>query len=170
FIYIFNLSRQQASVAWDILVDKDQNRMQLFYRIANMFTDVPHLKSRIKKRRWLVSMANRLPFGKKFTYDYLYRIAFIRSGDYLGMYIRLILIGGLFIYLVSNELLKMLFALLFIYMSCFQMMTLFQHYRTNIWIDLYPVDHSLRRQAITKWIFQLTFIQTILFAIVFVAM
>jgi len=170
FIYIFNLSRQQASVAWDILVDKDQNRMQLFYRIANMFTDVPHLKSRIKKRRWLVHMVSRLPFGKKFTYAYLYRITFIRSGDYLGMYIRLVLIGGLFIYLVPNEWLKMLLALLFIYMSCFQMMTLYQHYRTNIWIDLYPVDQFLRRQAITKWIFQLTFIQTILFAIVFVAM
>lgn len=50
------------------------------------------------------------------------------------------------------------------------MMTLYQHYRTNIWIDLYPVDQFLRRQAITKWIFQLTFIQTILFAFVFVAM
>lgn len=170
FIYIFNLSRQQASVAWDILVDKDQNRMQLFYRIANMFTDVPHLKSRIKKRSWLVRMVSRLPLAKKFTYDYLYRITFIRSGDYLGMYIRLMLIGGLFIYLVPNDWLKMLFALLFIYMSCFQMMTLYQHYRTNIWIDLYPVDQFLRRQAITKWIFQLTFIQTILFAFVFVAM
>ena len=115
-------------------------------------------------------MVSRLPFGKKFTYDYLYRITFIRSGDYLGMYIRLVFIGGLFIYLVPNEWVKMLFALLFIYMSCFQMMTLYQHYRTNIWIDLYPVDQFLRRQAITKWIFQLTFVQTVLFAIVFVAM
>src|SRR5690625_4758716 len=170
FLYVFNISRKQASIAWDILVEKDQNRMQLFYRIANMFTDVPHLKTRMKKRRWLVSIVSKLPFEKKHTYDYLYRITFIRSGDYLGMYIRLLIIGGLFIYLVPNEWMKILFAVLFIYMSCFQMMTLYQHYRTNIWLDLNPVDQSLKRQAITKWILQLTIIQTILFATVFLVM
>src|SRR5690625_4910242 len=136
-----------------------------------MFTDVQHIKSRTKKRRWLVSFVNKwTPFEKKHTYDYLYRITFIRSGDYLGMYIRLVIIGGLFIYLVPNEWMKILFAVLFIYMSCFQMMTLYQHYRTNIWLDLYPVDQSLKRQAITKWILQLTIIQTILFATVFLVM
>lgn len=168
--YVFSQSRKQASIAWDILVEKDQNRMQLFYRMANIFTDVPHLKSRMKKRRWLVSIVSKLPFEKKRTYDYLYRITFIRSGDYLGMYIRLIIIGGLAIYLVPNEWMKIIFALLFIYMSCFQMMTLYQHYRTNMWLDLYPVEQSVRRQAVTKWLFQLTFIQTILFTVVFLVM
>lgn len=170
FYYVFSQSRKQASIAWDILVEKDQNRMQLFYRMANIFTDVPHLKSRMKKRRWLVSIVSKLPFEKKRTYDYLYRITFIRSGDYLGMYIRLIIIGGLAIYLVPNEWMKIIFALLFIYMSCFQMMTLYQHYRTNMWLDLYPVEQSVRRQAVTKWLFQLTFIQTILFTVVFLVM
>lgn len=170
FLYVFNISRKQAGIAWDILVEKDQNRMQLFYRMANLFTDVPHLKNRLKKRRWLVSIVSKLPFEKKRTYDYLYRITFIRSGDYLGMYIRLIIIGGVFIYIVPNPLMKILFGLLFIYMSCFQMMTLYQHYRTNIWLDLYPVEQSVRRQAVTKWLFQLTFIQTILFTILFLVM
>jgi len=170
FYYVFSQSRKQASIAWDILVEKDQNRMQLFYRMANIFTDVPHLKSRMKKRRWLVSIVGKLPFERKHTYDYLYRIAFIRSGDYLGMYIRLIIIGGFAIYLVPNEWMKIIFALLFIYMSCFQMMTLYQHYRTNMWLDLYPVEQSVRRQAVTKWLFQLTFIQTILFTVVFLVM
>lgn len=170
FYYVFSQSRKQASIAWDILVEKDQNRIQLFYRMANIFTDVPHLKSRMKKRRWLVSIVSKLPFEKKRTYDYLYRITFIRSGDYLGMYIRLIIIGGLAIYLVPNEWMKIIFALLFIYMSCFQMMTLYHHYRANMWLDLYPVQQSVRRQAVTKWLFQLTFIQTILFTVVFLVM
>lgn len=170
FLYDLKVSRNRAGVAWDILVEKDQNRMQLFYRIANMFTDVPHLKNRTKKRRWLVALVSKVPFMKKHTYNYLYRITFVRSGDYLGMYIRLIIIGGLFIYYVPNVLMKVLFALLFIYMSCFQMMTLYQHYRTNIWLDLYPVGINVRRQAVTKWIFQLTFVQIILFSIIFVAM
>lgn len=167
FLYDYNVSTKQAGLIWDVLVEKDQHRMQVFYRIANMFTDVPHLKNRIKKRHWLVTFVNKLPWNKKSTYDYLYRITFIRSGDYLGMYVRLIVIGGLCIYFVPQIWMKLLFALLFLYMSSFQMMTLYNHHRTIMWLDLYPVKPEVRQRALLKWLFQLTLIQAILFAFVF---
>src|SRR5690625_1448703 len=170
-VYDLSISQKQAGIAWDLLVEKDRNRMQAFYRIANMFTDVPHLKSRTKKRRWLVALVNKCtPVDKKHTYDYLYRITFIRSVDYLEMYIRLIIIGGLLIYYVPNDWMKMLFALLFIYLSSFQMITLYQHYRTNIWLDLYPVTIEERRRDVIKWLFQLTSHQTLLYALTFLIM
>src|SRR5699024_2353306 len=81
-------SRKNPGIVWDLLVEKDMHRMQVFYRIANMFTDVGHLKNRIKRRRWLSSLIRYIPFAKKYTYRYLFRITFIRSGDYLWMYIR----------------------------------------------------------------------------------
>src|SRR5690625_5040835 len=134
-----------------------------------MFTDVQHIKSRTKKRRWLVSFVNKwTPFMKKYTYDYLYRITFIRSGDYLGMYVRLIIIGSLFIYFIPNEWMKLIFALLFIYLSTFQLMSLYQHYRTNIWLDIYPLDLKVRQEAVIKLLFQLTFLQIIIFSFVFI--
>lgn len=167
FLYDLRVSRKQAGISWELLVEKDQHRMQVFYRMANMFTDVPHLKNRIKKRDWLVALVSKLPFSKKHTYDYLYRITFVRGGDYLGMYVRLIVIGGLFIYFVPHVWMKLLFALLFLYMSSFQMMTLYQHHRTNIWLDLYPVELKVRQQALLKWLFLLTLIQAILFAVIF---
>lgn len=167
FLYDLRLSRKQTGIAWELLVEKDQLRMQVFYRMANMFTDVPHLKNRIKKRHWLVAFVSNLPFSKKHTYDYLYRITFVRSGDYLGMYVRLIVIGGLFIYFVPHLWVKLLFALLFLYMSSFQMMTLYQHHRTNMWLDLYPVELKVRQQALLKWLFRLSLIQAILFAVIF---
>jgi|SRR5690625_836591 len=169
FLYDYSLSRQQVGLAWDILVEKDQNRMQTFYRIANLFTDVPHLKYPIKKRRWLVSLVSNLPFKQRHTYDYLYRITFMRSGDYLGMYVRLIVVGGLFIYFIPNVWMKILLAFLFIYLSTFQLMTLYHHYRTNMWLDIYPVHPSFRKQAIIKWLFQLTLIQVIIFSIIFLS-
>lgn len=167
FLYDFSVSRKQEGLAWESLVERDRNRMQFFYRIANMFTDVPHFKTKTKKRSWLVSLINRLPLERKSTYDYLYRITFIRSGDYLGMYIRLLIIGILLIIYVPNEWMKVLFAFLFMYMSTFQMMALYHHFRTNIWMDIYPVDHQYRKQAVIKWLNQLAFIQVILFGIVF---
>src|SRR5699024_3758123 len=142
-------------------------RMQFFYRFANMFTDVPHLKNKVKKRHWLVSLLPDPPWKQSSTYDYLYRITFIRGGDYLGMYIRLIVIGGLLIYFVPNLWLKLLFALLFLYMSSFQMMTLYNHHRTVMWLDLYPVEKTVRQQALLKLLLQLAVLQSILFAFIF---
>ncbi|WP_188455227.1 ABC transporter permease [Virgibacillus oceani] len=167
FLYDLSVSRKQAGIVWDLLVEKERNRMQAFYRIANMFTDVPHLKNRVKRRQWLVSLINRIPFQRKFTFDYLFRITFIRSGDYFGMYVRLIVIGGLFIYFIPNSWIKIMFALLFLYMSIFQMMTLYQHHRTVIWLDLYPVELKRRQQAVLKWLYQLGFIQTVIYACIF---
>src|SRR5690625_716019 len=151
FLYDYQLSRKQAGLAWELLVEKDRNRMQAFYRLANMFTDVPHLKNPVKKRHWLVNLVNRVPFEKRFTYNYLYRITFVRSGDYFGMYVRLLIIGGLFIFFVPSDWMKLAFAVLFLYMSIFQMMALFQHHRTIMWIDIYPVDTSIRQKALLKW-------------------
>ncbi|WP_026905675.1 ABC transporter permease [Paucisalibacillus globulus] len=168
FLYDLSLSRKQTGLAWELLLEKDQNRAQSFYRFANLFTDVPHLKNRIKSRHWLVSIINkRIPFDRKNTYDYLYRITFIRGGDYLSMYLRLIVLGGLFIYFIPNIWIKVIFAILFVYMSSFQMMTLYQHHRTIMWLDLYPVEVESRRKALIKWLVQLAIIQTIIYAIVF---
>src|SRR5699024_10835108 len=89
FLANFHVSRKQPGIVWDLLVEKDHSRMQFFYRIANMFTDVPHLKNRAKRRKYLDGLIAKIPFAKKYTYDYLYRITFIRSGDYLNMYVRL---------------------------------------------------------------------------------
>ncbi|MBY7143047.1 ABC transporter permease [Virgibacillus sp. NKC19-3] len=170
FLYDFYVSRKQPGVVWDLLVEKDQLRMQSFYRIANMFADVPHLKNRIKKRHWLVSIVSRIPFAQSYTFDYLYRITFVRSGDYLGMYIRLFIIGGLFIYFIPNVWVQVLFVLLFLYLSCFQMMTLYQHHRTTMWLDIYPVGKDIRQQALIKLLFQLTLFQTVLFSLLFLIM
>ncbi|GAA0596212.1 ABC transporter permease EcsB [Virgibacillus siamensis] len=170
FLYDLMISRRQAGLLWDLLLEKDQSRMQTFYRIANMFADVPHLKNRVKRRHWLVSIVNRVPFAQKHTFDYLYRISFIRSVDYLGMYFRLIVIGGLFIFFIPNLWMKAIFALLFIYMSSFQMITLYHHHRTVMWLDLYPVALKVRQQSLLKLLFQLTLLQTIIFTVLLLGM
>ncbi|WP_087973348.1 ABC transporter permease [Oceanobacillus rekensis] len=168
FLYDYYLSNKQSGIVWDMLVEKDRDRMQAFYRMANMFADVPHLKNRVKKRQWLVNLLSKaIPFEKSATYDYLFRISFIRSGDYLGMYLRLIVLGGLFIYFIPNLWMKLIFAILFLYLSTFQMMTLYQHHRTNIWLDLYPVDIATKRDAVIKIIYQLSGIQVIIFSLLF---
>lgn len=170
FLYDYQIASKRSGLLWDLLVEKDQSRMQAFYRLANMFADVPHLKSRVKKRHWLVRIVSQVPFTRTATYDYLYRITLIRSGDYLGIYMRLVVIGGVLIYVIPPLWLKIIFALLFLYLSSFQMMTLYQHHRTILWLDLYPVSLQIRLQSLLKLLLQLSIVQVILFTAVFIVM
>src|SRR5690625_6545978 len=59
-----------------------------------MFAEVTHLSNRIKKRRLLSRFVHfQVPFLYQATYAFLYRLSFIRSSDFLSMYLRLTLIG-----------------------------------------------------------------------------
>ncbi|WP_117170833.1 ABC transporter permease [Paraliobacillus sediminis] len=169
FAYDFYLSNKQNVLAWDLLVEKDRMRMRSFYRLANMFTDVPHLKTQIKKRHALVYLLTSwLPFKQVKTYDYLYRITSLRSGDYFGMYVRLLIIGGVVIYYVPNQWMGVLFGILFLYLTGLQLMAMWRHHRTTLWMDLYPVSIAVRKRSFINWFYQLMLIQTIIYAAVFV--
>src|SRR5690625_3712377 len=91
----------------------------------------------------------------------------LRSSYYLSMYLRLILIGGVIIYFVPNIWLKVIFALLFIYMANFQMVSLYYHHRTIIWSELYPIQEKRKEQTFLRWLTQLTFVQTVIFSALF---
>lgn len=165
------LLKRQSGLAWETLIENDQNRLASFYRFVSMFADVPHLSNRLKKRPLLSKFVNfRVPFQHRATFPYLYRLSFIRSSDYLSMYIRLTVLGGIVIYFVPNDWLKLAFLVLFLYMTSFQMISLFHHYRTNIWIDLYPIHQVERSKAFLTFISRITLAQTILFALVFMAL
>ncbi|UOQ43502.1 ABC transporter permease [Halobacillus salinarum] len=168
-LYNYFTASKKAGLAWDLLVSKDQARMRTFYRIANMFTDVPHLKNTVKKRNPIVKLLlSSISYRQEQSFAYLFRITFVRSSDYLGMYFRLIVIGGLAIWFVPNIWMKIVFALLFLYLTAFQLMTLWNHHRTIVWLDLYPLKGEWRETALLKLLRQLLFFQTFLFGLIFV--
>lgn len=164
FLYAHSLAKNRP-LNWDMLIKKDQNQMQAFYRMASMFAEVPHLKNKVKKRSWLVSVISKgIPFAHEKTYDYLYRITFVRS-DYLGVYIRLVIIGLIVLAIIPNMWAQALFAVLFLYLSLFQLLPLYHHHRTNLWLDLYPTKEEDRKRAFIKWIYHLGWFQLFLFVV-----
>ncbi|WP_193064765.1 ABC transporter permease [Oceanobacillus oncorhynchi] len=168
-VYDFIVAAKQPGIIWELLIEKDQIRLQSFYRIANLFADVPHLKNKVKRREWLTkTFISRIPFERSAAYDYLYQISFLRSGDYLGMYLRLVVIGGIFIWVIPNVWIKLLFAILFIYLSVFQMMALYHHHRTQMWLDLYPLKPGLKLDAVIKIIRKLGYMQAFAFTFLFI--
>lgn len=162
----FYLANKHKALNWDVMIESDYLRMRSFYRLANMFTDVPHLETPIKKRHFLARLITKhIPFRQNQAYLYLYRLTTVRSGEYLGIYLRLLVIGGLLIYFVPNEWLKLIFALLFLYMLFLQLVPLWKHHATIVWLDLYPVQLQIREQSFVKWLQQLTAAAAILFSL-----
>lgn len=165
----YQTARKQSALNWDLLIESDYIRMRAFYRLANMFTEVPHIETEVKKRHWLARLlTNTIPFQQEQAYSYLYRLTTVRSGEYLGIYLRLIVIGGLLIYFVPNPWLKLIFSLLFIYMIFLQVIPLWKHHATLVWIDLYPIADNVREQAFVKWIQQLLFVVAFVFTVLLI--
>ncbi|MFF2446257.1 ABC transporter permease [Neobacillus sp. NPDC058068] len=161
----FFVRTSNMGLKWDILIDGEGKRMASFYRLANMFTDVPQLKVTVKRRKWLDILINRIAFTKDKTYLYLYSRAFLRSSDYLGLFIRLTVIGALGIYFISFGLGQMLLSVLFLYLTGFQLLPLWNHHQNKLWVDLYPVAPKSKIAAFHKLMMVILLIQTAIFAL-----
>jgi ABC-2 type transport system permease protein len=148
-----------------VLIDLEEKRMTSFYRLANLFTDVPKLKDTVKRRIWLDFLINRISFKQEKTYVYLLSRTFLRSGDYLGLYIRLTVIGILALYFLSFGPGQILLAILFIYLTGFQLLPLWNHHQNKLWIDLYPVPLKFKSHAFHFILMVILTLQAILFAV-----
>lgn len=159
---------QKYSLPWDALIEKEEARQQLFYRLANLSTDVPDLKRKPKKRHGLVNLVTKpINHDQSNTYTYLYFITFIRSGDYFGMYLRLIGLTIFFIFWVPLFWGKLIFAILFLFVTGFQFITIYNHHKTLDWIQLYPVAQHVRKKAVHQLIFLLMLAKVVVVFVLF---
>lgn len=166
FAYFYYYSHRFA-LAWDQLVAKDQQRMQSFYRLASMFTDVPQFKLSIKKRRLLVAwMTKRISFKQENSYSFLYRITFVRSADYFGLYFRLTLIGSVLLAYFDHIIIILIVNVLFLFVTGIQLIPLWYHHRTQVLGSLYPIKVIDRERSLIKLIEQLLILQLLIFTII----
>ena len=164
FLFYHNKTKAKG-LKWVFLIEQEERRMNSFYRFANLFTDVPKLRDRVKRRKWLDWLFARLAFAQENTFSHLYVRTFSRVGDYFGLFIRLTIIGAALIYFISFGAAQVLVAILFIYLTGFQLVPLWKHHQNKLWIDLYPLEETLREKSFKKFLKRLLFIQACLFAI-----
>ena len=95
-VYYIMLSKKVAlqPVPYEHFVKLEQNRMMSFYRFANYFTDVPHLRGSIRRRAWLDIVYKWIPYGKKSAQHYLVFRTFIRTDDHFYLWVRLTAISA----------------------------------------------------------------------------
>ncbi|OEH92398.1 ABC transporter permease [Bacillus solimangrovi] len=165
-LYYRRLNTERKVLNWEKLIEIEQERMMSFYRIANLFTDVPKYKEKIKHRAYFNVILNLISFRQSSTYTHLYAKTLIRSSDYLGVYIRLLVIGGAIIYALPYEYGKLIVFVITLYLSGFQLLPLWRHHVMKRWLDLYPISHSVRTRSFLNIMFVMLIVKVVLLTIV----
>ena len=164
YVLYFYQSTKGKNLKWDLLIHLEEQRMLMFYRIANMFTDVPKLKGKVHRRKWLDGLV-KTSFSQSSTYRFLYLRSLVRTSEYSGLYIRLTLIGVLLIYSNSSFIFSILTSLVFLYLTAFQMIPLFKRFDYKIWVLIYPVSREMKKSSFQKIMNQSMMIQAGIFSL-----
>ncbi|MEH7463571.1 ABC transporter permease [Bacillus thuringiensis] len=150
---------------WEYLISEEGKKMMLLYRIANMFVDVPALKERVARRKWLDFILQLV--SDKRPYLFLYLRTFLRSGNYFGLYARLLTIGGLILYFAPFLYVRLLVGVVFLYLIGYQMLSLWKHHRLKLWIELYPIVEEAKLKDFLTLLCTLLCVGGVIFAVLF---
>lgn len=156
--------------AYEHFIALEENRMLRFYQFANYFTDVPHLKGKIKTRSWLNWIYRFIKPGAKNAHLYLVWRTFIRSDELFYLWVRLTVIIMIGAWFIPFQIGVALFAGALAFATAIQIwqgLTHTQHFRMD---NLFPLTHFSRQQAVWKLITALQIVQSMAAAIVLLVM
>lgn len=151
---------------WLAAVGAEDSRMGRIYRLYNLFTDVPGISSQVKRRRYLDGLLKLITAKPANTYLYLYARGFLRGTEFSGLYIRLVVLGGIILCFSHIWWLSLALGLLLIYLVGFQLLPFYNQYDQIIFTHLYPVSTTKRIQAFSQLMRTLLLLQALLFSVI----
>ena len=134
-LYLKSLPKNKI-IQWNYLIDVEKLRLMRKYSFFNLFTDVPQVKKKAKRRKYLDWLIPKF----KNVYGYLFIRAIIRNGEYSGLYIRLTVIEFIVLLFIPKFWLSLVIGMLFIYLIGFQILPLYKYFDDNVFVHLYPLE------------------------------
>ena len=147
---------------YDHFISLEQNRMMRFYRFANYFTDVPHLKGSVSRRAWLGFLVGSPKFGKGDTQPFLVKRTFIRTDDIFWLWVRLTAISILGALFISFPIVVYIFSGALAFASTIQLIYALragEEFRMDM---LFPERENTRPSAIRKTVRIVQWLQALL--------
>lgn len=169
FIWIYSKRTKQSPIHWERLIQQEHEQDLTFYRFLNIFTDIPQVIRKVKPRMMLAGLIKKPMAQTKMPFLYVYTLVFIRGNDYLGLYIRFLLITSILLAYIQGFPGKYAAALIFLYLSSLQMLALWKHFYTHTILELYPLTHNSRKQAFFILLLVLTLFSNTIFSIIVAA-
>ena len=146
--------------AYEHFIGLEENRMLRFYQFANYFTDVPHLKGKIKARAWLNWLYRFIKPGPQNAHLYLVWRTFVRSDELFYLWVRLTAIIMAGAWFIPFQIGIALFAGALAFATVIQIwqgLTHTQHFRMD---NLFPLTQYSRQQAVWKLIMAVQILQS----------
>lgn len=139
---------RQGRVEWQEVIVKEQNRQQGILKFFALFTNVKGLKQSRKPRTYLDGLLRHLPKGQRYFYLNLYARAFLRTGDYLGIYLRLTLLMLVLVASLRTSYLAAGVGVVGQFLWQFQLLSLYHHYDYQYLLTLTPLDQGLKTDGL----------------------
>lgn len=146
---------------YEHFITVEQNRMMRFYRFANYFTDVPHLKGSVSRRAWLGSLLRPAKFGQTSPQRYLLRRTLIRTDDIFWLWVRLTGLAVLGVILIPFPIVVYIFTGALAFASSIQLVHALRagdDFRMDM---LFPETENTRIPAIRKTVSGVQLLQSI---------
>ena len=162
YLVVWTKKKQDVPFPFEHFIEVEQSRMMRFYRFANYFTDVPHIKGKKKRRKWLDLFYRMAPYGQKNAQYYLVLRTFIRTDDYFYLWVRLTFLSILGTVLIPFPIVSIIFtsALAFATVVQLKHALLSGHeFRMDL---LFPIKPDARKIAVNKLLRMIQLIQAVL--------
>ena len=141
---------ESGQLQWQKAISDENQRMFRVKRFYNLFTDVPGVSSKIKRRKWLDLLFNGIKQEHKNTYLYLFARGVVRNNEYMGLFLRLTIVQVILLCLIDNFYISLIVEMLFIYLVGFQLKPYFKEVMQNLMQRLYPVSAKSKIGDFTK--------------------
>lgn len=154
---------KQLRINWRLAVEVEDDRMMSLYRFFNLFTDVPMVQGRIRRRRWANPIINFL--GDDNAWSFLYSHALVRGNEIFGLLVRLTFLGMLVIFFIPAGWLNTCFSVLFLYLLMTQILPLFDQFRDNVFTYIYPLKADLQLRSFKRLLVKSLLVMAVLLAL-----
>ncbi|MGT2906721.1 ABC transporter permease [Streptococcus dentiloxodontae] len=152
---------------WETVITAEQKRQQAILKFFSLFTTVKGISSSVKRRKYLDGLLFLAAKRQDKAWLNLYVRAFLRSGDYFALTLRLFILAVLSILLIDEGWLAFALVLVFNYLLLFQLLALFNHFDYHRMSQFLPPSQVQKvtnfRQFLTVLMLILTVIEALLF-------
>ncbi|EHJ56512.1 hypothetical protein HMPREF9318_01194 [Streptococcus urinalis FB127-CNA-2] len=132
------------TLKWSKAIEYEANRKQIILKFFSLFTTVKGVTTSVKRRAYLDWVLKYIKKSKSSMWKNLYIRAFLRSSDYFGLTIRLLILSLLSILVINNHIIAGVLVIIFNYLLLFQLLPLFNHFDYSLMNKLMPVSKQLK--------------------------
>lgn len=150
---------------WDQMIQFEEQRLKRMYQFINLFTDVPEVATKVKRRKYLDPFVQEISRRTNNTYLYLYVRRIVRGSEFSGLFVRLVCIAVVLLHFASSIYISVGLSILFLYLIGFQLLPLYDQFQYQLMVQLYPINEKQKLHALQKIIGLLLGSAAILFGV-----